>query len=46
MKGPELLRMWFGESEGNLREIFDKARGSIPCVLFFNELDLIATQVC
>ena len=36
--------MWFGESEANVREIFDKARGSAPCVLFFDELDSIATQ--
>jgi hypothetical protein len=26
------------------REIFDKARGSAPCVLFFDELDSIAVQ--
>lgn len=26
IKGPELLTMWFGESEANVREIFDKAR--------------------
>ncbi|XBI69908.1 hypothetical protein VPH35_064528 [Triticum aestivum] len=45
IKGPELLTMWFGESEANVREIFDKARGSAPCVLFFDELDSIATQV-
>ncbi|PIA26733.1 hypothetical protein AQUCO_09000002v1 [Aquilegia coerulea] len=44
IKGPELLTMWFGESEANVREIFDKARGSAPCVLFFDELDSIATQ--
>jgi hypothetical protein len=37
--------MWFGESEANVREIFDKARGSAPCVLFFDELDSIAVQV-
>lgn len=36
--------MWFGESEANVREIFDKARGSAPCVLFFDELDSIAVQ--
>lgn len=36
--------MWFGESEGNVREIFDKARGAAPCVLFFDELDSIASQ--
>jgi len=42
VKGPELLTMWFGESEANVREIFDKARAAAPCVLFFDELDSIA----
>jgi transitional endoplasmic reticulum ATPase len=41
IKGPELLTMYFGESEANVREIFDKARASSPCVLFFDELDSI-----
>eukprot|EP00826_Nyctotherus_ovalis_P007782 TRINITY_DN1198_c0_g2_i1.p1 TRINITY_DN1198_c0_g2~~TRINITY_DN1198_c0_g2_i1.p1 ORF type:complete len:818 (+),score=255.88 TRINITY_DN1198_c0_g2_i1:410-2863(+) len=41
VKGPELLTMWFGESEANVREIFDKARNAAPCVLFFDELDSI-----
>lgn len=26
VKGPELLTMWFGESEANVRDIFDKVR--------------------
>merc|ERR1711871_1631653 len=43
VKGPELLTMWFGESEGNVREVFDKARQAAPCVLFFDELDSIAS---
>lgn len=34
--------MWFGESEANVRDIFDKARAAAPCVLFFDELDSIA----
>ncbi len=38
VKGPELLTMWFGESEANVRDIFDKARSAAPCVLFFDEL--------
>eukprot|EP01130_Rhizamoeba_saxonica_P003862 TRINITY_DN1601_c0_g1_i1.p1 TRINITY_DN1601_c0_g1~~TRINITY_DN1601_c0_g1_i1.p1 ORF type:complete len:812 (-),score=258.75 TRINITY_DN1601_c0_g1_i1:38-2440(-) len=42
VKGPELLTMWFGESEANVRDIFDKARAAAPCVLFFDELDSIA----
>merc|ERR1712156_1246281 len=42
IKGPELLTMWFGESEANVRDIFDKARSAAPCVLFFDELDSVA----
>lgn len=42
VKGPELLTMWFGESEANVRGVFDKARTASPCVLFFDELDSIA----
>merc|ERR1711928_147841 len=34
IKGPELLTMWFGESEANVRDVFDKARAAAPCVLF------------
>merc|ERR1719445_1367704 len=34
--------MWFGESEANVRGVFDKARTASPCVLFFDELDSIA----
>lgn len=44
VKGPELLTMWFGESEANVRDVFEKARQSAPCVLFFDELDSIAQQ--
>ncbi|CAL5372693.1 unnamed protein product [Camellia sinensis] len=44
VKGPELLTMWFGESKANVREIFDKACQSAPCVLFFDELNSIATR--
>lgn len=42
IKGPELLTMWFGESEANVRELFDKARAAAPCILFFDEMDSIA----
>lgn len=41
VKGPELLTMYVGESESNVRQLFDKARGSAPCVLFFDEIDSI-----
>ncbi|KAJ7016088.1 P-loop containing nucleoside triphosphate hydrolase protein [Mycena alexandri] len=42
IQGPELLTMWFGESEANVRDVFDKARAAAPCLMFFNELDSIA----
>jgi len=42
VKGPELLSMWFGESESNVRQLFDKARAAAPCILFFDEIDSIA----
>ena len=34
--------MYVGESEKNIREIFERARENTPCVLFFDELDSIA----
>jgi len=42
IKGPEVLNMYVGESEKNIREIFEKAREKSPCVLFFDELDSLA----
>lgn len=44
VKGPQLLSKWFGESEENVREIFDKARRASPCIIFFDELDSIAMR--
>ncbi|KAL9189386.1 hypothetical protein ACHAXT_009061 [Thalassiosira profunda] len=42
VKGPELLNAWFGGSEANVRDLFDKARAASPCILFFDEMDSIA----
>lgn len=42
VKGPELLNAWFGGSEANVRDLFDKARSASPCILFFDEMDSIA----
>ena len=42
IKGPEVLNMWFDESEANVRDVFEKAHGAAPCVLFFDKLDSIA----
>jgi peroxin-6 len=42
VKGPELLNMYVGESESNVRHTFEKARAAKPCILFFDELDSLA----
>ncbi|KAF9587597.1 hypothetical protein IFM89_004429 [Coptis chinensis] len=42
VKGPELINMYIGESEKNVRDIFQKARSACPCVIFFDELDSLA----
>ena len=39
VKGPELLNKYVGESERAVRQVFVRARSSIPCVIFFDELD-------
>jgi len=44
VKGPELLSKWVGESEKAVREIFKKARQAAPCILFFDEIDVIAQK--
>ena len=42
VKGPELINMYVGQTEENVREIFTRARGAAPCIIFFDELDSIA----
>lgn len=44
VKGPELLNMYIGESEANVRKVFQKARDAKPCVVFFDELDSVAPK--
>jgi|TARA_B100001142_G_scaffold207706_1_gene205863 peroxin-6 len=34
--------MYVGESERNVREVFERARDAAPCVVFFDELDALA----
>jgi ATPases of the AAA+ class len=44
IKGPELLNKFVGESEKGIREVFSKARENAPTVVFFDEIDAIATE--
>jgi len=44
VKGPELLNMYVGESEANVRRVFQRARDARPCVVFFDELDSVAPK--
>jgi AAA+ superfamily predicted ATPase len=40
----EVLDMWLGQSERHIKEIFDTARRSAPCVVFLDELDAIGQK--
>lgn len=44
IKGPELLSKWVGESEKGVREVFRKAKQTAPTVIFFDEIDSIASN--
>ena len=44
ISGPELLSKWYGETESNLRDIFEEARELQPSIIFFDEIDSM-TQV-
>jgi transitional endoplasmic reticulum ATPase len=41
IKGPEIRSKWVGESEERIRFLFNKARESAPCVIFFDEIDAL-----
>src|SRR5215813_6497974 len=40
----DVLDMWIGQSERNLREMFQSARRNAPCVLFFDEIDALGQK--
>ncbi|MDP3917375.1 MAG: CDC48 family AAA ATPase [Nanoarchaeota archaeon] len=44
VKGPELLTKWVGESEKGVRKVFEKARQTAPTIIFFDEIDALATR--
>lgn len=42
VKGAELLSKWVGESEAAVRELFRRARGAAPALIFLDEVDALA----
>jgi ribosome biogenesis ATPase len=44
VKGPELLDKYVGESERAVRVVFERARSSSPCVVFFDEVDSLCPK--
>lgn len=44
VKGPELLAKYIGQSEENVRNLFNRAKSARPCVLFFDEFDSLAPK--
>ena len=44
INGPELLNKYVGESERAVRELFQRARSSTPCILFFDEMDSLVPR--
>ncbi|KAH0713551.1 hypothetical protein KY289_009510 [Solanum tuberosum] len=44
IKGPEVLNKYVGQSELNIRTIFNRARTCSPCIVFFDEMDSLTTE--
>ncbi len=42
--GPEVMSKWYGESEGNLRKLFEEAEKNAPAIIFIDEIDAIAPK--
>ncbi|MXR51306.1 CDC48 family AAA ATPase [Halovenus sp. WSH3] len=44
ISGPEIMSKYYGESEEQLREVFDEASENSPAVIFIDEIDSIAPK--
>ncbi|BAF58612.1 ATPase [Pelotomaculum thermopropionicum SI] len=44
VNGPEIIHKYYGESEARLREIFQKAAGNRPSIIFLDEIDAVAPK--
>ena len=44
VKAADVMDKWLGGSEAIIRSLFTRARSAAPCILFFDEIDAIATN--
>jgi transitional endoplasmic reticulum ATPase len=44
ISGPEIFSKWYGQTEENLRKIFEEAEKNAPSIIFIDEIDAIASQ--
>ncbi len=44
INGPEVMSKWYGQSEANLRKIFEEAEKNAPSIIFIDEIDAIAPK--
>ena len=44
VKGPALISKYVGESERGIRDMFKKAKQAAPCIIFFDEMDVITPR--
>lgn len=44
ISGPEIMGSYYGESEENLRDVFERAKNDEPCIIFIDEIDSIVPK--
>jgi len=44
VSGADVMSKWVGESEGNIRRLFDRARANRPSIVFIDEIDALAAR--
>jgi transitional endoplasmic reticulum ATPase len=44
ISGPEIMHKFYGQSEANLRKIFDEAASRAPSIIFLDEIDALAPK--
>ncbi len=44
INGPEVMSKWYGQSEQNIRKIFEEAEKNAPSIIFIDEIDAIAPK--